>query len=293
MSGPAAALLDGGRRLHLHHGPIDLIIGADPAMPGQRRVAFAAATQRFETALTELTGELALLRAPLTPVSDMPEGTIARRMHTAARPHAAGAFVTPMAAVAGAVADEVLATMTAATALTRAYVNNGGDIALHLAPGHSFTAGMSAVNGDTLGTLTLPAGAGIAGIATSGQGGRSLSFGIAESITVLGATAADADVAATLIANAVTLPDHPAIRYRPASERHPDSDLGDRLVVTHVGPLDTNDVARALDRGLATARTMQNAGHIKGAALLLRGQTRTLGPIPMAPTAPSRKVEHA
>jgi hypothetical protein len=44
-----ARLLPDGRRLHLQHGPIDLIIGAE----GAREVAFAAARVRFETLLKE------------------------------------------------------------------------------------------------------------------------------------------------------------------------------------------------------------------------------------------------
>src|SRR3546814_3371169 len=60
------------------------------------------------------------------------QGPVARRMVAACRPHRLQ-FVTPMAAVAGAVADHLLAAMTAAADLKRAYVNDGGDIALHLA----------------------------------------------------------------------------------------------------------------------------------------------------------------
>ncbi len=47
-----------------------------------------------------------------------------------------------MAAVAGSVAEEILCAMTAAAPLSRAFVNNGGDIALHLAPGESTTLAM-------------------------------------------------------------------------------------------------------------------------------------------------------
>ena len=52
------------------------------------------------------------------------------------------------------------------------------------------------------------------GIATSGWRGRSFSLGIADAVTVLAATAAEADAAATVIANAVDLPGHPAIDTR-------------------------------------------------------------------------------
>ena len=230
MTGPAARLLM-GNRLHLQHGPIDLIIGAE----GQRDRAFAAATQRFQTILTELVAELPLLRRP---VGEAAQGAVARRMVAACAPHGARVFVTPMAAVAGSVADEVLAAMTAAAELTRAYVNNGGDIALHLAPrpdlpgGHRPARWRGARHG-----RASPPPIRSGGIATSGQGGRSFSFGIADAVTVLAATAAEADVAATLIANAVDLPGHPAIRRQPAQDLQPDSDLGPRLVTTHVGPL--------------------------------------------------------
>ena len=54
-------------------------------------------------------------------------------MHAAVAPFAEESFITPMAAVAGAVADEILQAMRRAAPLARAYVNNGGDIALHLA----------------------------------------------------------------------------------------------------------------------------------------------------------------
>ncbi len=54
-------------------------------------------------------------------------------MHAAVAPFAADHFITPMAAVAGSVAEEILGVMVREARLDRAYVNNGGDIALHLA----------------------------------------------------------------------------------------------------------------------------------------------------------------
>jgi ApbE superfamily uncharacterized protein (UPF0280 family) len=117
------------------------------------------------------------------------------------------------------------------------------------------------------------------GIATSGWKGRSFSLGIADSVTVLAATAAAADVAATLIGNAVTA-DHPAIARAPASGLDPDSDLGDRPVTIAVGPLDGGTVGAALDSGAGAAKRMQQAGHITAAMLVLQRQFRTVGPIP-------------
>lgn len=292
MNGPIAALL-GGYRLHLQHGPIDLIIGADTERAEDKDRAFAAARARFQTILTELVSELPLLRSPVTAESARPQGTIARRMHAAALPHARKVFVTPMAAVAGAVADEVLQAMTAVAPLTRAYVNDGGDIALHLAPGQIYRTKMAGLDGADLGRIELDHGAGIGGIASSGRGGRSLSFGIADSVTVLARDAASADVAATLIANAVTLDGHPQVRRQPAYELDPDSDLGTREVVVTVGFLAEDEIARALDAGKVVAETMLRRGLIASASLSLRGAARIVGARPLIAPNPIEMVEHA
>ena len=273
MIGAVARLLPDGERLHLQHGPIDLVIGADGA-PGARARAFQAAVARFESVLTELVAELPLLRRP---VGEMPSGVIARRMVSATLPHAGKVFVTPMAAVAGAVAEEILAAICAATPLDRAYVNNGGDIALHLTPGARFAIAVAGPEGQDFGRVDLGHADPVRGIATSGQRGRSLSFGIADGVTVLAATAAVADAAATLIANDLDLPDHPAITRARACDIQSDSDLGERLVTRHTGLLSPDDVRRALLRGAATASMMRNAGHIHAAALFLRGQMITVG----------------
>ncbi|WP_372988681.1 UPF0280 family protein [Sulfitobacter sp.] len=265
----AQAVFLSGNRLHLSHGPIDLIIGAD----GARDTAFRAAFARFETVLTELMTELPLLRQP---VDAKPQGKIARRMYRAALPHADG-LTTPMICVAGAVAEEVLAAMVDATDLARAYVNNGGDIALHLTDDATFKVAIAVPDGHSLGTVTISSTDAIRGIATSGQRGRSLSLGIADAVTVLARSAAIADAAATKLGNAVDLPCHPAIKRAPANNLHDDSDLGSTLVVTHVANLAKTDVVQALERGEAAANAMRDARLIDGAALFLQGQSRTLG----------------
>ncbi len=280
----AQATLLPGNRLHLSHGPIDLIIGAD----GARDVAFRAALTRFETVLDELMAELPLLRRP---VSDRPKGKIARRMFRAALPHADG-LTTPMIAVAGAVAQEVLGAMVAATDLTRAYVNNGGDIALHLTHGATFRIGVASLEGDNLGTVQIASTDNIRGIATSGQRGRSLSLGIADSVTVLARTAAMADAAATKLGNAVDLPGHPLITRAAANTLRDDTDLGNMPVVIHVGPLRQTDVARALKRGETAADAMRQDKLIDGAALFLRGQSAVTG-LPAALKLPKKAPQHA
>jgi len=291
MSGPFASLLGDGSRLHLQHGPIDLIIGAETPDPAGRHAAFKVAAQRFDTILQELVSELPLLRRAVN--TKRPQGLVARRMHIAAQPFAAEVFVTPMAAVAGAVADEVLSAMVTATPISRAYVNNGGDIALHLAESQQYKAAIAGLDGAGHGRITIDAATDVRGIATSGQGGRSLSLGISKSVTVLAQSAAAADVAATLIANAVDVPGHPSIIRVPACDLDPDSDLGGRLVVTRVGHLADNDVDVALSAGADTARGMYSRGLILGAALFLGEDQRIVGELPHHPVSQPKRVIHA
>ncbi len=267
MERPSAAILP-GNRLHLHHGPIDLVIGADG--PDRAR-AYRRAEARFQTVLTELVAELDLLRAPIG--CNRPTGPVARRMVAAITPFT-DTFITPMAAVAGAVADEICAALSAGCRLDRAYVNNGGDIAVFLAPGHSLRAAIAEA---AAGSVTLEAGQPSRGLATSGWRGRSHSLGIADAVSVVAANAAAADAAATLIANAVDLPGHPAVRRQPACDLSPDSDLGYRLVTIAVGALSDAEISTALDRGQARAQQMLQDGLIAGAALALAGQVRLIG----------------
>lgn len=280
MLDPVAAVLDDGR-LHLQHGPIDLLIGID-AEPAVVAAAHAAATRRFPDILPTLVQELPGLRTGLSEVYPLFAGPVARRMARAAWAHR-DRFVTPMAAVAGAVADEMLVELVCVGPIRRAFVNNGGDIAFHLAPGERYRAGLvSDIDHPALdGFADLVAAQGVAGLATSGWRGRSHSLGIADAVTVLAAETAAADVAATLIANAVDI-DDPAVVRRPARELAPDSDLGDRLVTVDVGPLSPGVVATALAAGAEVARTMHRRGLIDGALLTLADQIEIVGHAPAA-----------
>ncbi|RWG08581.1 MAG: UPF0280 family protein, partial [Mesorhizobium sp.] len=110
------------------------------------------------------------------------------------------------ATVAGSVADEVLAALLAGRRLERAYVNNGGDSAIHLGKGGTITLAIAGTGHGMADRITIRAEDGVRGVATSGWRGRSFSLGIADAVTVLARTGAEADAAATLIANAVDLP---------------------------------------------------------------------------------------
>jgi ApbE superfamily uncharacterized protein (UPF0280 family) len=276
---PQIRLLADGKRLHLQDGPIDLIVEASGSK-ANIDVAYAAASHRFTSGLLdELCSELALLRQAADPARCLLQGKVARRMHEAVAPFAAGCFITPMAAVAGAVAEEILGAMVESAPLDRAYVNNGGDIALHLSDGEHFTVGL-ADRPDAPGllrTMVVHADDPSRGVATSGRHGRSFSLGIADAVTVLARTASKADAAATIIANAVDLPGHPAVTRCPANDLQPDSDLGPRLVTRDVGELSRGEIEDALEAGADCARKLLAAGLIDGAALRLHGEMIVVG----------------
>lgn len=268
-----------GARWHFQHGPIDLVIGAEGDV---RAVAdcHEQAWLRFGSVLPELVAELPALRQPVDPYAPFEpplHGPVARRMWQACHPHRR-TFVTPMAAVAGAVSDEMVRCY-ARPGITRAWINNGGDIALHLSPGASVNVGLvtDPARADagphlaTDGRFVVPHELPVRGVATSGWRGRSHSLGIADSVTVLAHTAAEADAAATLIANAVDV-DDPRIVRRPACELKDDSDLGLLLVTVAVPVLAAATVHRALAAGRLAAQQMCRQRLAHSAVLVCQGQ---------------------
>lgn len=273
-SGAVAALLPDGR-LHLQHGPIDLVISVEGA---GRDAAFRQAAARFNSVLTDLTADLPNLTKAYR--RQTPCCSVAARMYDAVAPLAADRFITPMAAVAGAVADEICAVI-AGCSVDKATVNNGGDIAFLLVEGQVFRAAAPS------GPLEIKASSPVRGVATSGWRGRSQSLGIADAVTVFAATAARADAAATLIANAVDLPGHLAITRAPAREVEALPQLGDRLVTVAVGALADEDVSNALTAGSDYARRLVDGGLIHGAVLLLNGARRVIASSETATALPT------
>ena len=265
-------------RLYLQHGPIDII--AHVEAPEEIRLhLYSCAKNRFNTILDELVAELDLLRLPWNINNPVPQGSIAQKMLAAVSD--SQVFITPMAAVAGSVADEVLNTLLFEAKkqdsflkhIQKMYVNNGGDIAFWLNQGSSYSLGVvdNAEIPELNTKVCLPYESPVRGIATSGWRGRSLSLGIADAVTVLAGSASIADVAATLIANDVNIK-YQGIEKRPASEVKDDSDLGRIPVTVHVPPLPEEQTSKALHQGLRTARKFIKAGKIEAAYLSLQQQ---------------------
>ena len=279
--GPTSHELPQGRR-HFQHGPIDIIAYAE-GDPVSVAHAHETAWQRFGQILPELVQELADLRKPVQGAGTF-KGPIAQSMWRACNDCLievdAGAFLTPMAAVAGSVAQD-LSTCYQAAGIKRAWVNNGGDIALHLTEDTAVSIGLFAdlarldgqqlVSGiQTDAMFEVKYGMGIRGVATSGWRGRSFSLGIADSVTVFAASASQADAAATLIANAVDVSDA-RIKRQPANALKDDSDLGQRLVTVAVPELGQEEIHEALEAGLKKAHTLRQNGLICACVLSCQG----------------------
>ncbi len=332
-----SALIQPHGYLHLQEGPIDLVIGVEGSEASIAE-AYRVMNRAFSGVLSGLVAELSVLREPLiwqfqhgqfdSPVN----GVIANRMwqccyqvHTISEQNlqlqSLAQPLTAMAGVAGAVADHILTAGRTVAGVSKVWVNNGGDIALHLHGSSCFDCGIAGLenlqaelfsgldfgcrnlgsvkfgnpspvdricdlqtdtnaNKNGARKIRIKATDAIGGIATSGRHGRSLSMGIADAVTVLAEDAVRADIAATLIANAVDLPEHGAIERVPATELDPDSDLGCNQVVVDVRAISTPDCQRALAAGVAIADTLIKKGFIKAALLALGGQLQVAGHCP-------------
>lgn len=294
--GPVRTRLDGGR-WQFQHGPIELILEAE----GDLRACEEAHERcwlRFQTVLTELVSELQRLRRPaselLSRATPVVSGGVAARMVRACMPFARERFLTPMAAVAGAVAEELIEFFKL-PAIRRAYINNGGDIALHLVTGESYRVGIwsnlerhpraEAAGCELDGDFAVEAAMPVRGIATSGWRGRSFSLGIADSVTVLADGAAAADAAATLIANAVDCEFEGIVRV-PADQIKDETDLGGLRVTVAVPPLPPEAVARALQSGRLEAEYWLDRRLVRAAVLFLQGRVETV--LPRAPRTGAR-----
>lgn len=194
---------------------------------------------------------------------------------------AVGRGLTPLAAVAGAAADEV-ADHAAGLGADKVIVNNGGDIALRLNRGQKARVGLRPPAGEgerptEVGVLTVRDGDGLGGVASSGWSGRSFSPGVADLVTVWAACAALADAAATFIAGRAET-SSPAVRREAAGSIQADSDLADLPVTRQVGALTPEERAEALESAVAAAAELSDQGLIMGCFILLQGDHALLDP---------------
>ena len=210
-------------------------------------------------------------------IKALPENELAQRMIESVR--AIGDMdLTPMAAVAGTIADAV-ADWLFGRGLTKVVVDNGGDIAIRLAAGETATVGIR----PRIDCLDISHIADLNdrrsswGVTTSGRGGRSFTRGIASAVTVIAESASIADAAATAIANACFVEDSSIVQMKaeaPAQKQiieqmDPNTDLKGLAVTIDVGPLSIAKKIEAVQTALSKADTFCRKECIVGALIVL------------------------
>jgi len=198
---------------------------------------------------------------------------VVRRMVQAVQA-VSGSTLTPMAAVAGAISDELLLNLreTAGNGLVRIFVNNGGDMTL-FSPHEPVRTGIrgASVSGHPMREMIVfPMGVPY-GIATSGWRGRSFSQGIADAVVVVAPSSAVADAAATHVGNHVMDDTIREVKRCRASELDPMTDIPDLQVTVSCGRLTEGKKRKALKNGRDIAQLLMDQGVIWGVGIYLQG----------------------
>ena len=248
-------------RLFLNHGPIDIVL---EAFGKDKPLAYEKAKKYFSTLLNELVLDMDLLKKEVVPHRNF-NNKISQSMQNATEMFYPE-FITPMAAVAGSVADNILNVLVKDTKLEKAYVNNGGDVSFYLTENQTVKSSLASIP-NIIAEIDYKDKS--RGIATSGWRGRSFSLGIADSVTVLADNAAMADAAATMIANSVNIKNHPSIIKKPAEEIYEDSDLKNLMVTVEVGDLKQSEIEDALRNGNEVGKKYLENGLINSALIEL------------------------
>ena len=248
-------------RLFLNHGPIDIVL---EAFGKDKPLAYEKAKKYFSTLLNELVLDMELLKKEVVPHRNF-NNKISQSMQNATEKFYPE-FITPMAAVAGSVADNILNVLVKDTKLEKAYVNNGGDVSFYLTENQTVKSSLASIP-NIIAEIDYKDKS--RGIATSGWRGRSFSLGIADSVTVLADNAAMADAAATMIANSVNIKNHPLIIKKPAEEIYEDSDLKNLMVTVEVGDLKQSEIEDALRNGNEVGKKYLENGLINSALIEL------------------------
>ena len=249
-------------------GPMRLVIRAWCRNRPQLKAARLAAEKSIAY-LEQIARWRPLLSRPVPEIDNLPEGEPALRM-IASTDAIGDVDLTPMAAVAGTIADAV-ADWLFAQNMDRVIVDNGGDIALRLKAGKTAAVGIRPRldNMKVSHVLHLEGSQSAWGVATSGVGGRSLTRGIASAVTVLAANASVADAAATAIGNACFVEDEGIIQS-PAETLDPNTDLSGLSVTNQVGELLPEKVMAAIECALQKAELLSQLEIILGAFIALQ-----------------------
>lgn len=244
-------------------GPMRLVISAFLGKTPQPEMSRSAARYAFEV-LERIARWREKLSRACAEISSQIDEPLALEMVSSALT-VGDADLTPMAAVAGMIADAV-ADYLADRGMTKVVVNNGGDIAIRLCGVNSATVGIreDVRSTDFSHVIRLGPERSAWGVATSGLGGRSLTRGIASAATVIAHKASVADAAATAVANASFVQD-PQVTQNYAEQIDPATDIPGTLVTCEAGPLRVETASLSVQWALERANALMERGVITGA----------------------------
>jgi uncharacterized protein len=260
-----------GGAVMIECGPMRLVIDARVGKVPQPQQALRAADEavRFLEGVARARPFLGRDYRSLTPQVTDP---LALKMIASIR--AVGdADLTPMAAVAGTIADAV-ADFLFERGMTRVLVDNGGDVAVRCCDGAPVTVGIRPqVESKSIShAIVLGPERTAWGIATSGLGGRSLTRGVLEAATVVAADASLADAAATAVANASYVEDSAVVQVA-AEAIDPRTDIAGLRVTAGVGPLPESIKNQAVHHAIRRAEKLIDDNIVLGAFVACQGRT--------------------
>lgn len=231
--------LDNGQIL-LDYGPVTMTILVEQEEELSYQTLGYYIFNTVNDILNELTSEINYLRNEVDTDCHL-TGSVGTRMIEAV--HQTGdTLLTPMAAVAGSVADATAdALLRLNPNIKKISVNNGGDIAIRLKSGKKIRLLLPT---GTRAWIELSEEMGIGGVATSGLGGRSLTMGVAESVTVFASKACVADAYATHFANSTHITSV-NVKEVYAEELDINTDIPGLRVVTEVKNLLKEEIEQA------------------------------------------------
>lgn len=250
-------------------GPMRLIIAAWQGQVPQRESCIRAAKESF-LLLEKVARRREFLSRHHKSIPENSDDSLPMKMIRSVL--AVDNQLTPMAAVAGTIADGV-ADFLFNRGMTKVIVNNGGDIAIRTGSNMYVSVGIrpELINSQITDMLTLNDERSSWGVATSGLEGRSLTTGVASAATIIAGSASLADAAATSIANASFVKDESVIQ-KPARELDEQTDIPEIAVTVQAGPFSEEKKDMALSGAMKQAKKLIKKGLIFGAYIVVDGK---------------------
>ena len=257
-------------KILFNYGPTTMVVLADKKGEPLTDLIIQA-FDIIDSSLTEITKDLPKLKHYPGDIDPETLGRLPKKMLDAVL-RTGDPTLTPMAAVAGCISDEV-ADWIFEQGATRVMVNNGGDVALRLAPGENVKLGIvtSLKTSQMDRVVNIKAEDGIGGICTSGLGGRSFTRGIADGVTVFSSRCIFADAMATHIANCSYVETENIARIK-AKHVDPNTDIPELEVVLSVEDLKGKEIKQSLKQIDEEVMRQKKKGNLIGCCAKVGGR---------------------